>query len=291
MRRDTTGRAQVRAAAAIAYLVAVGALGATAFAAETSAQKSAYTPPAEKLHVFLLIGQSNMAGRAKIEPRDAEPIPSAYLFDGKGWLPAKPPYNLYAPLRKTVKMQRLNGGPSFARAYRKANPNVPIGIVCAARGGTSITQWSRVENNKAKSLYWRAVEMARQAAKTGTLKGVLWHQGESDVSARTDKYPTLLKELVANVRKDLAAPDLPFVYGQIAPGRKKSAARQKAIAGFNAMLRKQPARIPHTGCAKADDLKTFDGVHFDAPSYRRLGQRYAEEMLRLLARTPGKRPS
>lgn len=109
-------------------------------------------------HIFLLIGQSNMAGRAKIEEADEKPSPGAYLWNikEKRWEAATPPYNRYSVSGKRPSMQKLNCGPSFAKAYLEANPEVEIGIVCSARGGTKIEQWDR-ENPDEFDLYRLAV--------------------------------------------------------------------------------------------------------------------------------------
>ena len=108
----------------------------------------AFSQDKKERHIFLLIGQSNMAGRAAIEDVDKEPIEGVSLWQiaEKKWIPAIPPYNLYSPSRKQVNMQRLNCGPSFAKAYLEKNPGVEIGIVCAA--SRWFADWS-VESRKA----------------------------------------------------------------------------------------------------------------------------------------------
>jgi hypothetical protein len=47
---------------------------------------------ASRFHLFLLAGQSNMAGRGKVEPQDAEPHPRVRMLDQAGnWVPAVDP--------------------------------------------------------------------------------------------------------------------------------------------------------------------------------------------------------
>ncbi len=227
-------------------------------------------------HVFLLIGQSNMAGRAKIEEQDKADISGVFLWNiaDKKWESATPPYNRHSPSRKDIKMQRLNCGPSFAAAYAKVNPKIEVGIVCAARGGSSIEQWDR-ENPDKFDLYRHAMDAIKAALKEGgELKGILWHQGEAN-RERTGEYPAQLKELVKRLRKDLDAANLPFVFGQIARWNPE-------YPPFNKMILKQPANIPYTAVAKTDSLKGIDAAHFDSAGQRELGKRYAVEMLALL---------
>lgn len=231
-------------------------------------------------HVFLLIGQSNMAGRAAIEEVDREPIEGVSLWqiEAKQWIPAIPPYNLYSPSRKSVKMQRLNCGPGFAKAYLGKHPQVEIGIVCAARGGTKIGQWSR-ETPDEFDLYRHAVEAAKAALATGgELKGILWHQGEGDSGGKgLAGYPEKLSELISNFREDLNSPRLPFVYSQLGQWRPN-------YEGFNKMIVKEPANIGATACITTEGLKGFDEAHFDSPAQRELGRRFAAAMETLLLR-------
>ena len=217
--------------------------------------------------VFLLIGQSNMAGRAKIPAEFAGPMPGVALWNGKAWEPAKPPYNRYATQKKKI-FTGLNPGPSFAKAWREANPDVEIGIVCAARGGTSIEQW---QTESKMGLYKAAMKAIADAlASGGQLAGVLWHQGESN-STRADAYPEALAELCERLRKDLGHPKLPIVFSQIGAWRDNYAA-------FNAMIVKQPVNIPNSSCITTEDLTNKDNAHFDTAGQIGLGKRYAAAM-------------
>ncbi len=114
---------------------------------------------------------------------------------------------------------------------------------------------------------------ATEAQKTGTLKGILWHQGESN-SGNPDGYADKLKTLVENLRKDLKAPNLPFVAGQ--------GNNHKAI---NDEIAKLPTAAPNTAFVSSEGLKAQDRWHFDAPSMKLLGKRYAEEIQKLLKNT------
>ncbi len=230
-------------------------------------------------HIFLLIGQSNMAGRAKIEDGDKKPVDGIFLWNigEKKWEAAVPPYNIHSPSRKAVNMQRLNCGPSFARAYLEKHPDVEVGIVCAARGGSSIRQWDR-EKPDNFNLYAHAIDAAKAALKEGgEFKGILWHQGESDSGPKgLATYPEKLAELVANLREDLNAPKVPFVFSQVGQWKPE-------YESFNKMIVEQPANIQATGCITTEGLKNFDEAHFDSASQRELGIRFAAAMEELLS--------
>ena len=82
--------------------------------------------------------------------------------------------------------------------------------------------------------------------------------------------------MIEQFRKDLANPRLPFVASQIAPLPKG----KEKIQVFNQASLKLPMRVPHTGVIQADDLSGKD-IHFDSAETRKLGLRYAAEMIRL----------
>jgi hypothetical protein len=150
----------------------------------------------------------------------------------------------------------------------EANAGKQIGLVVNARGGTALSEWMPGEN-----LYNEAVKRAKAAMKYGVLKGVVWHQGESDVS-KLDVYPEKIAQLIQKLRADLGIPDLPFVAGQLSEARPER-------KGFNQMILLLPLKVAKTGVATSEGTATIDSTHFDSPSQRLLGERYAAEMLKL----------
>ena len=75
---------------------------------------------------------------------------------------------------------------------------------------------------------------------------------------------------LAELRKDLDAPDLPFVAGQVHKAEK-----------INEQIAQLPKTVQHTGFVSSKDLKTMDRWHFDAKSMLLLGKGYADEMQKL----------
>lgn len=219
----------------------------------------------QDMQIYLLIGQSNMAGRAPI-PEDATEVPErCYLLNADNeWEPAMNPLNRYSTIGKGDKFQKLGPGYSFAKAMLEHDPNAKIGLIVNARGGTKIEQWL----SKSK-YYWGIRGRAKKAPGAGTIRGVLWHQGEAN-SSKPDEYMEQLKVLIGNLRGDLDDPNLPFVAGQIKLGYE-----------INDVIAKLPDTVHMTGVAKSDGLKTYDRWHFDTESQLELGRRYAAEMIRL----------
>jgi hypothetical protein len=226
-----------------------------------------YTGPKEKLHVYLLIGQSNMAGRAPVGEEESGEIAGAYLLNAAGeWETTMNPLNRHSSVRKGLGMQKLNPGYSFARAMLETTEDISLGLVVNARGGSKIGQWA-----KGTKYYDEAVRRAREAQATGTLKGILWHQGESD-SGSPEGYLEKLAELVKNLRADLGSPGLPFIAGQI-----------RDSAAINEQIARLPDSVPGTAFVSSEGLKTMDRWHFDAESQKVLGERFAAKMQRLHA--------
>lgn len=244
-------------------LCTISISAATLFAQNSS--PGSYTGPKEQLHVYLLIGQSNMAGRAPFTKEESGVIDRCYLLNDKDeWEPAKNPLNRYSTIRKGIGMQKMNPGYTFAQTMLESSQTISIGLVVNAKGGTKISQWS-----KGTQFYKEAVRRAKQAQKTGTLKGILWHQGEGD-SDNPAEYLDSLKTLIADLRKDLGISDLPFIAGQV-----------NNVPAINGQIAKLPERVPFTGFASSKGLSAMDRWHFDSQSMRLLGQRYAEEMLKV----------
>jgi len=223
-----------------------------------------YVGNTNDLHVYLLIGQSNMAGRAPFDEKEAVAIPKCYLLnDTNQWEYAKNPLNRYSTIRKGLHMQKMNPGYTFAKTMLTNNINVSIGLVVNAMGGTKIQQWAR-----GTQFYDEAVRRTKIAQKTGVLKGVLWHQGESNQT--DEQYLEKLQKLVKDLRADLGIADLPFVVGQV-----------NDVELINTQVAQLPEIVPNTGCASSEGLTAMDRWHFDAPSMRLLGKRYAEQMIKI----------
>ena len=150
-----------------------------------------------------------MSGRAPIEKQDEAPIEGCELLNASGeWEPATNPLNRDSTIGKRPSMQRLGPGYGFAKRWRELHPDMSIGLVVNARGGTKIAAWA-----KGIDYYNEALARLKIAlASGGQLGGVLWHQGEGD-SGKTETYLDSLSTLIADLRADLDAPDLPFVAG------------------------------------------------------------------------------
>ena len=259
----------------VVHLCAV--LAATAAAA-------AELPPRESFHLFLLVGQSNMAGRGKVTAEDQAPPARVLMLNRDGaWVPAVDPMHFDKPAAVGVGLGR-----TFGLRLAAARPGVTIGLIPCAVGGSPIDAWQPgAYYEPTKSHPWDdALRRAHRALQAGTLKGILWHQGESDSKPElAAAYAAKLHALIARFRRELAAPNVPFIAGQM--GRFADAPWDAAREQVDRVHRELPAHVPFTAFVSAEGLAhKGDKVHFDAASYRTLGERYAEAFLRLSAPRP-----
>ncbi|VGO11764.1 Carbohydrate acetyl esterase/feruloyl esterase [Pontiella desulfatans] len=225
------------------------------------------------MDLYLLIGQSNMAGRGKVEEQDRKPHPQVFTLNKeKAWVPA------VDPIHFDKSIAGVGPGRAFGIAMAEHDPEARIGLVPCAVGGTSITAWvPGVEHAKSKKhLYDDMLARLKVAQESGTVKGILWHQGESD-GKRTSQYMERLAALIAALREELGNPGLPFVAGLVEMDDRDG----KEPRAINGILLKLPEVVPNTAVASSEGLTTQDGTHFDSASQRELGKRFAEKMIEL----------
>jgi hypothetical protein len=236
-------------------------------------------PPKEKFYLFLLAGQSNMAGRGTVEAEDLTPHPRVLTLNKIGqWVPAVDPIHFDKPVAG------VGLGKTFAKLIAEANPDVTIGLVPCAVGGSPIDSWTPgVLYPVTNTFPWD--DMAKRveiAGGSGMWKGILWHQGEADSTpALAPTYEPKLHDLIARLRMLLGAPDLPFIAGQM--GKFPDAPWNQDKITVDRAHKELPTRVPHAAFVSAEGLTDRgDKVHFDSASYRELGTRYAAACLSLL---------
>jgi len=187
---------------------------------------------------------------------------------------------MYVPVNPDRWFSGVNLSESFADAYSKDHPDVEVGLIPCADGGTMMEQWM-----PGTLLYDHAVYMARLALRTSTIAGILWHQGESDCRPpRYDFYEERLETMFSALRKDLNLDDDPFIVVGLGDFIKDCVQNEflKNYHIINQQLQHHAAMHPMIGFASADSLKdNNDKLHFDAKSLRELGLRYYDRFARL----------
>jgi hypothetical protein len=234
-------------------------------------------PPKENFKIYLLMGQSNMAGRGAPSKIDRTPHPRVFrMADNGTWMLAVEPVT-----HEPGYVSGVGPGLAFGKVMADSDPNVTIGLVSAALGNTKLVRWE-----KGGDLYNKAIKLATLAMQNGTLAGILWHQGEADCKYPENalSYEARLQQMISDLRTDLANPKLPVVVGELGTFVINRIHRpQLPLARIvDAALLDIPNTVPLTGCASSDGLKHLgDETHFNAASQRIFGGRYAVIMLTL----------
>lgn len=229
---------------------------------------------------FLMIGQSNMAGRGDFgEVPEIQNRLCKMLRNGR-WQPMGEPIN---PDRRVFGEFHSGVGlaASFADEYAK-HFEEKIGLIPCADGGTRIAEWQPGE-----ILYDHAIMQAKLAQRSSEIVGILWHQGESDsdtmenVSLYRKRFLTMLSSLI----KDLSLPsNIPVIIGELGDfvGSYKGM-DLPYYQEINKTLNALAEEFDHIAIASAQGLTCReDGIHFNSASYRILGVRYFEAYLSIL---------
>lgn len=218
------------------------------------------------VHSFLLIGQSNMAGRGFFN--EAHEINSENIRVQRN--------GRWCSFTRPVVFDRAFSGvclaESFAQEY-SLKKGVITGLIPCADGGTKIDQWE-----KGSLLYDNAVNCAHLAQRTSTIAGVLWHQGESDTLPELcDVYEKKLETLFDNLRHDLGLYDVPFIVGSIGDYMQfyNNGERKTGYEKVNAQLKHYAQTHEMTGFVDTAGLPYHDdNLHFSASALYEIGIRY-----------------
>ena len=249
-------------------------------------------------HIYLCFGQSNMEGNAKFEPQDTVNVnnrfkmmsavncPSLHRKQGE-WYTAVPP------------LCRCDTGLTpadyFGRTMVENLPkNITVGVINVAVGGCKIElfdqdssknyiesspDWLKnLVKNYDNDPYSRLVAMAKIAQKSGVIKGILLHQGESNTGDTL--WPQKVKKVYDKLLKDLNLKpgSVPLLAGETV-GEDQNG----KCASMNEIIDKLPQTIPNSYVISSAGCEGFkDRLHFSATGYRKLGTRYAAQMLQLM---------
>lgn len=260
----------------------------------------AFAAPDPNFHIYLAFGQSNMEGQGDIEQQDKsvdERFQVLWAADNgscsgktKGkWSTAVPPL---------AHCQGAKLGPAdyFGRTMvEKADSQIKVGIISVAVAGCSIKLFDKdnyksyVSSQQGQSWmiqrinayggnpYGRLIEMAKKAQEEGVIKGIIFHQGETD--AGDSQWPSNVKRVYDNIIKDLGLEnDIPFLAGEVL--------RSGVSKGANNNIAKLPQQSKNFYVVSSEGfnqaLNDGQNVHFTSQEYRDFGKRYAEKMIEVL---------
>ena len=233
----------------------------------------------EETMSFLMIGQSNMAGRGdfgEVEPIDNR---NCLMLRMGRWQRMSEPIN---PDRAVFGVE-FHSGVNLAASFADKCANhfkCNIGLIPCADGGTSISQWQSGE-----ILFDHAVMMTKLAMRSSKFAGILWHQGESDCNdANFPHYKESLIGVITELRKALDAENLPFVFGELSENISSTWNVKDYPQKMNLIFREIEKEVPNCRLVSAKGLTLkSDGIHFDSRSLREFGNRYFDAYVDLVS--------
>lgn len=212
----------------------------------------------KKVRLFILSGQSNMAG---LDPNVSftPAVTKAFADDD------------------VIVVKFAQGGQPIRRWYKKWT--LPEGATEAAGRAT-----------KNGDLYDRLMDEVRKAVgdKRPDTVTFVWMQGERDAKAGWQAaYYEALRGTVEQIRTDLKHPEIGVVIGRLSdhlsgePGWDAVRAAQEKVA----------ADEPVAAWVDTDDLNPDakgKGLHYSKPGYAELGKRFAEKAIELVGKQESK---
>lgn len=258
------------------------------------AAASTFAAPDPNFHIYLAFGQSNMEGQGNIEQQDKsvdkrfQMMATVDNCNGRKlgtWNDAIPPLANCSG--------KLGPADYFGRTMVEKTPEgIKIGVIVVAVAGCDIglfskdnyrnytggQSWYTVRVNAyGGNPYGRMIEMAKKAQEDGVIKGIIFHQGETN--SGDGNWPGNVKKVYDNIISDLGLGDnIPFLAGEVL--------RSGSSSGANNNIAKLPQQSKNFYVVSSEGFNQVLGdgqnVHFTSQEYRDFGKRYAEKMLEVL---------
>lgn len=237
------------------------------------------TEPLASTQVFVLFGQSNMWGVPNPQAADLEINPRVEVLTMTScgrhgtnqWVPAQPPlHGCVGQAGTGTNGPGVGPGDYFAKTLAAAFPEDTILLVPNAIPGVSIDVFQPDQ-----AAYNSMLARARTAQERGEIRGIIFHQGETDSGQAS--WPGRVRTVVDRLRADLGIGDVPFVAGELFRGC--------PCSGHNTLINQLPGTISNTFVVPSDGgfaalpNDGFGNLHFDLAAQRTFGRRYGEVML------------
>lgn len=234
-------------------------------------------PNKENVWVFILAGQSNMAGRAFVEPADTISNKRVLSINKNGQLVyAKEPLHFYEP-----SMTGLDCGLSFAKNLINNIPDsITILLIPTAVGGSSVIQWLGDSTHRGVKLLTNFHSKVDIAKSYGNIKGILWHQGENNANPMDiSKYEIKLSSLFEVFRTIIGNKNLPILAGELGSYSSDNENWKLINDGIKNVAKKDSTVY----IISTIDLKDKgDKVHFNSEGQRKMGERMAVKFMSTL---------
>ena len=274
-------------------------LAGAVFALGLSMSGTLYAAPDPNFHIYIAYGQSNMGGTANAESADKVEHPRFKIFatqkcSSKGRNTLGEVYPAVPSLFNCG--ETISIADWFGRTMADSMPDVTVGIIPVAVGGASIKLFDKDQyasylstaegwlQNYAKeyasdgNVYKTIVDIAKKAQQVGVIKGFIFHQGETD--GGYSDWPKIVKKTRDDILSalDMSSDSVPFVAGELL----------RSGCCYSDRVSKLPNTMDNTYYATSENLdgNGVDRYHFSHNAYVTFGKRYAEQMLKVVARAP-----
>ena len=227
-------------------------------------------------HIFMLMGQSNMAGVAKSEASDKNTDERLKVWGGCNqmagqWNLANPPLS-DCPGGSGINLSTsVDPGIWFAKTLLKKLPaGDTVGLVGTAESGEKIETF--ITGGKHHDVIMKKIA-AVKTAKNARFAGVIFHQGESNNTQGT--WPGLVKQLYNEVKQAFGVSyDVPFILGELPAGG--------CCSAHNTRVHEAAMQLPIGSYVSQEGTKVMDAYHFDHASVVLMGTRYGDKMIEAL---------
>ena len=236
---------------------------------------------------FVMLGQSNMAGRGDFDV----PLlthPRAKMLRNGLWTAMGEPVNPDHAIFEGLYHSGVSLAPQFAVDFCEKFPEETCGLVPCAHGGTVIEQWQPGE-----TLFENAVFQIKMAQKTSEVAGFLFHQGESNAhDGKFEHYEERFETFYEGLVRETGLKDVPFLIGELGeylkdaylPGRPNDI--PKNFPYVNDILKRIVSRHPNFAFVPSTGLGCKpDKLHLHSAALREFGHRYFQAWLAITDQT------
>ncbi len=234
--------------------------------------------------IFVMAGQSNMSGYGK-DPAYDPPQLGVHLYDNAGnWVLASHPLNSVP--NPVYSNDDSSSGTSPGLAFGKTmqrNLGVPVGLVAAARGGSSLEDWNPAHDDD-PYLYYALKEKLEAI---GSFKAMIWYQGCNDAgnTEEASVYLEKFRQTVSLWRENFGW--FPIATCQINRHAYKDGGDDRFWGLVREAQRRAAIEIKDVFTVPTLDMHTIDGIHNTSAACVAIGERLASVLLKGIYNLPG----
>ena len=250
-----------------------------------------------RVDVFLLGGQSNMAGRGAVSELPDPSVLSneSVILYHSASMNSGQPANQWTTLRPASNTAGYFGPEiGFGNRMAELYPDRRIALIKHAVGGTNIAEdWNPGAHPGDTSHFGPQFATFVQTVNSGiaslisqgyvpVIRGMLWQQGERDARFESfgPPYGRNLSHFIRRVRAQFNAPNMPFIYGQVLPVALAGYTYRDDVRQGQMDVDENSSHVSATDGARfvpADDLPmNSDNLHVGAAGQIELGIRFAQ---------------